>query len=179
MELRQEQDINNQHIDILIELEEHLSQLQCKVSRVWNPWKTCKSCTKIVIRVSPKLLSLMWKIRKLYIEKLVWRRQEETCNAVTSPPKLFSDCLDLHLTPSCDNHFQAVMTFTLDALLRDAVKSVLDHHGILLLTPSGCYSWRRHLLFPAWKIKTLAFSSLLCSKNVRIASFSRFHSQST
>ena len=27
MELRQEQDIDNQHIDILIELEEHLSQL--------------------------------------------------------------------------------------------------------------------------------------------------------
>jgi hypothetical protein len=27
MELRQAQDIDNQHIDILIELEEHLSQL--------------------------------------------------------------------------------------------------------------------------------------------------------
>ena len=115
----------------------------------------------------------MWKIRKLYIGKGVWRLQDQHCDAVTSPPKLFSDCLDLHLTPSRLNHFQAVMTFTLDALLRDAVKSVLDRQGILLLTPSGCYSWRRHLDFPIYSflvfyIKERSFGETLKTNLVQL-----------
>ena len=47
------------------------------------------------------------------------------------------------------------------------------------LTPSGCNSWRRHLVSSAWKIDTLPFSSLLCSKNVQNGFFSRIHSPST
>ena len=39
MELRQEQDIDNQHIDILIELKEHLSQLHMKGFKGWKPLK--------------------------------------------------------------------------------------------------------------------------------------------
>ena len=40
MELRQEQDIDNQHIDILIELKEYLSQLHMKGINGLEPLKT-------------------------------------------------------------------------------------------------------------------------------------------
>ena len=39
MELRQEQDIDNQHINILIELKEYLSQLHMKGFKGWEPLK--------------------------------------------------------------------------------------------------------------------------------------------
>jgi hypothetical protein len=116
------------------------------------------------------------KIRKLYIEKQVWRRQDKQCDAVTSPLKLSSDYLDPLLTPSRHIYFQAITTLLLlTPFLRDAVKSVLGRHGNswdLLLTPSRFCSWRHHLLFPAWKIKTLAFSDSGLNDPLKVVHFS-------
>ena len=156
MELRQEQDIDNQHIDILIELEEHLSQLQCKVSRVWNPWKTCKSCTKFVFRVSPKTsLSFNEKTRKLYIGKPRWRRQEQWCDAVISPPNTSSDGLDLlmtaYVTPSATTVFYS--------LCLDAVKST---------------RWRLHALFQHRNLRLCRFLHFYAPKTSEMASFPEF-----
>jgi hypothetical protein len=130
------------------------------------------------------------KFGKLYIDFTGWRRQEELCDAVNSPAIIKSDCLDPLLTPSCVKLFWTVtniwtMTTLSDAIISNA-QNTLDRHVyhplpplVLLLTPSLRSKWRRQVLFPARKIKTLPFSSLLCSKNVQNASFSRFHSKST
>ena len=156
MELRQEQDINNQHIDILIELEEHLSQLQCKVSRVWNPWKTCKRYTKFVFRVSPKLLSFFnEKTRKLYIWKLGWRRQY---SHVTPSPRrqiLPRTALIYLWRPMWRRHRPRYFILaTLTPSWRRLTPSPPSVIYSSCLTPSRYYSWRRHLVSSAWKFGT-------------------------